>query len=931
MIYYLTEVLLSRIRWPWREDDLTNSGLKTTLPADLTGRTLGHYRILEKIGAGGMGEVYRAHDLELKRDVALKVVPSAVAADAERLARFRREAELLASLNHPHIAQIYGLADSKELPALVMELVEGETLAEKLARGPFPIDEGLEMARQIAAGLQSAHDRGVIHRDLKPANIKVAPGGVVKILDFGLAKAIESEPAQPKGPGAPTLTSPAMTYAGQILGTAAYMSPEQARGENVDRRADIWAFGIVLFEMLSGKPCFSGQTVSDYIAAVLRDEPDWRALPPQVPSRIISLLHRCLKKDPLKRLRDIGDALLDIEDALAEPPDALSAPVARPSGFWLRWAPWGVSALLALATVTAILMKWTNSPALREDVARLSLALPVPLELGERDALAFSPDGRRFAFVGVEGSGTQIFIQDLSVFEARPLPGTEGGNTPFFSPDGEWLGFFTSSQLKKVSLRGGEPLVLCSSSPVSRGASWGDDDRIVFAPAMAGGLMRIPSAGGIPEAVTKLDQKAGELAHLWPEILPGAKTVVFTIRKGESFDTASVAAQSLETGSRQILVENGTFARYAPSGHLLYMRGSTLFAAPFDAQRVGIGSNPEPVIEGVRLDPRYGCGHFAAAASGTLIYVPGHAQGSKRRLVAVDRFGAERPLLDEPRAFLEPKLSPDGRQSVVTIEGSHQDLWLVDLPRRTLSRLTFDLTEEFSPRWTPDGRRLFFGSHELGGEPEIYVMTTDGDGSREPILAGGKVARFPSSIAPDGRTLAYIEAVTDNNADIYMLPLDGDRKSIPFVKTPFNEFGPEFSPDGRYLAYVSNESGRFEVYVRPFPGPGLRRQVSAGGGTGPVWSKAGGELFYRSGDAVKSAAVTFRPEFSSAVPRTLFRGDYEEPARPDWPRNYDVTPDGKQFLMIKPDPDGRPTQTRIVFHWFEELKRQTKSPAGKKT
>ena len=909
---------------------MNNSGPKITLPADLAGRTVSHYRIIEKIGAGGMGEVYRAHDTDLKRDVALKVIPSSVASDEDRLARFRREAELLASLNHPHIAQIYGLAVSPNFTALVMELVEGETLAERLARGPVSVDEGLMFARQIAAGLQSAHDRGIIHRDLKPANIKIAPGGVIKILDFGLAKAIESEPAPPEGTGAPTLTSPAMTYAGQILGTAAYMSPEQARGENVDRRADIWAFGIVLFEMLSGKPCFSGQTVSDYIAAVLRDEPDWRALPPQVPSRIISLLHRCLKKDPLKRLRDIGDALLDIEDTLTEPPAALSAPIARPSGFWPRWAPWGVSALLALATVTAILITRTNSPALRNDVTRVSLALPVPLDLGERDALAFSRDGSRFAFVGVEGGGTKIFIQDLAGFDARPLPGTEGGNTPFFSPDGEWLGFFTSNQLKKISLRGGEPLALCPTPPVTRGASWGDDDRIIFAGTMGGGLMRIGAAGGIPEAITKLDPKAGELAHLWPEILPGAKTVIFTVRTGESFDTAGVAAQSLETGSRQILVENGTFGRYSPSGHLLYMRGNTIIAAPFDAQRVRIGSNPVPVIEGVRLDPRYGCGHFAVAASGTLIYVPGRARGNERRLVAVDRTGGERSLLDEPRAFLEPQLSPDGRQLVVTIEGTHQDLWLVDLPRRNLSRLTFDLNEEFSPRWTPDGRRLFHGFAEAGGEPEIYVMAADGGGSREPILAGGKVARFPSSIAPDGRTLAYTEATTDANADIWVLPLNGDRKPIPFVETPFNEFGPEFSPDGRFLAYVSNESGRFEVYVRPFPGPGPKRQVSVGGGTSPGWSKSGGEIFYRNGEAVMAAAVTFRPEFSSAAPRPLFRGDYEEPARPDWPRNYDVTPDGKQFLMIKPDPDGRPTQARAVFHWFEELKRQTTSPAGKK-
>ncbi len=892
---------------------------------DLVGRSIAHYSVVEKIGAGGMGEVYRARDTELKRDVALKVLPFAVASDEERLARFQREAELLASLNHPNIAQIYGLAVSEEIRALVMELVEGETLADRMARGPVAVDEGVSIARQVAAGLASAHDRGIIHRDLKPANIKLSPAGTVKILDFGLAKAMEGGPVPPVRSGLPTLTSPAMTLAGQILGTAAYMSPEQARGENVDRRTDIWAFGVIVFEILSGRPCFSGNTVSDYIAAVIRDEPDWNALPPQVPARIISLLRRCLKKDPLKRLRDIGDAILDIDDALAEPAPLPAEPAGRPSGFLRRWAPGGITLLLALAAVAAILLTRSRTSPPSNDVARFTIALPSPLEIGERDALALSRDGRRFAFVGVEGSESRIFIQDLNSFDARPLPGTEGGHTPFFSPDGEWLGFFTSSQLLKVSLRGGAPIALCPTPPVSRGASWGDDGRIIFARTMNGELMRIGAAGGAPQALTNLDAQEGDLAHLWPEVLPGAKTVIFTVRTSESFDTARIIAQSLETGSRQSLVENGTFARYMPGGYLLYMRGNAIMAAPFDAQRVRIGSDPVPVIEGVRLDPRSGCGQFAVAAPGTLIYLKGDARGIKCRLVTVDRAGGERPLLEEPGAFSDPYLSPDGRQLAVAIQGIHQDLWLVDVARRTLSRLTFDPTEEFSPRWTPDGRRLFYALIEAGGDPQIYVMAADGSGSREPVLGRAEFARFPCSVAPDGRSLAYTEAIADENADIWVLPLEGDRKPIPFVKTPFNEFGPEFSPDGRFLAYVSNESGRLEVYVRPFPGPGPKRQVSVGGGTSPAWSKTGREMFYRNGDAVMAVAVTTGPEFSSAAPRILFRGEYEEPARPDWPRNYDVMPDGRQFVMIKPDPDVHPTRAQVVLHWFEELKRQMTS------
>ena len=611
-------------------------------PVDLVGRTISHYSVLEKIGAGGMGEVYRAHDTELRRDVALKVLPSGMASDKERLARFQREAELLASLNHPNIAQIYGLAVSQDIRALVMELVEGETLADRMARGPLSVEEGLTMARQIAAGLASAHDRGIIHRDLKPANIKLAPGGSVKILDFGLAKAMEGGPASPAVAGAPTLTSPAMTLAGQILGTAAYMSPEQARGGSVDRRTDIWAFGVILFEMLSGKPCFSGRTVSDYIAAVIRDEPEWSALPSGIPARIVSLLHRCLKKDPLKRLRDIGDALLDVEEAQAEPEPPRAVPIGRPPGFWKRWAPWAVTALVAVAAAALILATRLRMPAPSSGVSKITMALPVPLEIGERCAVALSRDGRRLAFVGVEGGQSRIFIQDLNGFDARPLPGTEGGHTPFFSPDGEWLGFFTSSQLLKISLRGGAPLALCGVPPVTRGASWGEDGRIVFAETASGRLMRVGADGGTPEGLTELDTKSGESAHLWPEVLPGGKAVIFTVRAGESFDNARIVVQSLETGSRRILVENGAFARYSPSGHLLYMRGDTLIAVPFDAARRRLGARSVPVIEGVRFDPHFGCGQFTVAAPGTLLYIKGDARGVKRRLVVVDREGGEK-------------------------------------------------------------------------------------------------------------------------------------------------------------------------------------------------------------------------------------------------------------------------------------------------
>jgi len=893
------------------------------------GTGLGHYEVLSLLGAGGMGQVYRARDTRLQRDVAIKVLPIDVARDAERLARFEREARLLASLNHPNIATLHGLEQSGEVRFLVMELVPGETLAELLRAGSLPVEETLGIFRQMADALEAAHDKGVVHRDLKPANVKVTPEGKVKVLDFGLAKALAGDPSEGDLSQSPTF-SHAPTREGVILGTAPYMSPEQARGKTVGKQTDVWSFGCVFYEAFTGRKAFLGETVSDTIALVLGGEPDWQALPATTPRDIQSLLHRCLQKDLSHRLRDMGDARLEIEEALTKPSGPLAAPLrngAPRAALWRRVLPWSIAAAgLSLAAGVFLWSLGRVSAPAPQSMTLFAVNLPASETLEatvlQTPVLDLSPDGTELVYVARHGPKTQLYLRGMNQLEPIPLAGTEGAMNPFFSPDGQWVAFFTLVELKKVSLGGGAPLTLCEVPPVTRGASWGPDGAIVFAPTFTSGLNRVPAGGGAVQTLTTPDSSKGEAGHQWPEVLPGGKAVVFTIWSGGSFDDANIAVLSLATGKYRILIEKGSHARYAPSGHLIFARSGGLLAMPFDLDRLEVTGSPTPVLDGVLMSAATGVAHFDLSSSGSRAYTPaGPAIG--RRLVWVDRQGRARPLTESRRELWNPRLSPDGRRLAVEVLN---DLWIYDIERDSLRRITFEGINQ-TPVWSPDGKRVAYSLAKTG-DPRLFWRMADGSGPAG-RLTSSELVEFPSSWSSDGRLLAY--AATGGPSkdwDIWVLPLEGDRQPRAFTGAPFNEVQPMFSPDGRWLAYVSDESGRLEVYVQPYPGPGGKWQVSTEGGDEPVWAANGKELFYRLGDKLMATVVESEPEFAAGKPRLLFEGRFAHDVAAPGFASYGVTRDGQRFLMIHAsEQESAPRQIRVAIHWLEELKRRVAAPS----
>jgi eukaryotic-like serine/threonine-protein kinase len=892
--------------------------------SSLVGQKLGSYKILSLLGAGGMGEVYQAQDTKLGRDVAIKVLPAAFVHDVERLARFQREARMLAALNHPNIATIHGLEQSDGVHYLVMELVPGQTLAERLGGGALKIlkiKEALKLGVQIAEALEAAHERGVIHRDLKPANVKVTPEGRVKVLDFGLAKAFAGDSGQDLSSAA-TLTAMG-TEEGMILGTPAYMSPEQARGKAVDKRTDIWAFGCVLYEMLAGKVAFRGATVSDTIVAVLEREPDWQALPAATPTKIRDLLRRCLQKESQHRLRDIGDARIEIEEASAAP--AMPEPAATRKGvraLGRQVLILSVGALLLVAIVTGLTM-WNlkSSPApTPQPVSRTVITLPPGQQLAGLDlgpAVALSPDGSRLAYVARQGGTQQLYLRAMDSQEAKLIPGTEGAVNPFFSPDGQWLGFFASGKLKKVSVNGGAALTL-GDGVTFGGASWGSQGMIAISPTSIPGLQQVPDTGGTPQTLTLLEK--GDASHRWPEFLPGGKTVLFAAGPAaNNWTDAQVAVQSVGTGDRRNLVQGGTHPRYALSGHLVYAQGGRLMVVPFDPQRLRTTGAAIPLVEGVLQSTITGAAQYSLSSTGSLVYVPGTFQSDKSKLVWVSRNGAQQPVVAPAHAYRQPRLSPDGRRVAVTINEQGDQVWLYDLSRETLTRYTFEGNRNTDPAWTPDGKRIAFESNKEGPQ-NLFWQLADGSGGLE-RLTTSDYTQFPLSWSPDGQLLAFIEFNPTTGRDIWMLRL-GDRKAQPFLRTPFDETSPQFSPDGRWLAYASNESGPYEIYAQPYPGPGGKWQISTEGGTEPVWNRNGRELFYRSGDKMMAVDIATQPSFAAGKPRMLFEGQYQQ--TPVTFPNYDVSRDGQRFLMLKPSEQAAsaPTQINVVLNWFEELKRR---------
>jgi eukaryotic-like serine/threonine-protein kinase len=895
----------------------------------LTGNTVSHYRILEKLGAGGMGEVYRARDTKLGRDVAIKVLPDAFAHDTERLARFQREAKVLASLNHPNIASVYGLEEIAGSTHLVMELVPGDTLADRIKRnGALPLEEALTVAKQIAEGLEAAHDKGIIHRDLKPANVKVTPEGKVKVLDFGMAKALATDIGQSDPANTPTL-SHAATTPGVILGTIGYMSPEQARGKTVDKRTDLWAFGCVLYEMLCGHPAFGGEDTADILAAIVKMEPDWTLLPATIPVKIRDLLRRCLQKDKTLRMQAAGDARIEIQEVLTSPeaPEGTAVGPTRPGRAWRYGAILAAAVVALIAVATWNLMR---SPAtLPPLVSRLVINLPPGDQLAALDypAIAISPDGTQLAYVAIHSRIRQIYLRKLDSLEARPLPGTEGANTPFFSPDGGWLGFFADGALKKISVSGGAAETLAvAANP--RGGSWTSNGRIVFTPNGTSTLVQVSEVGGAARPLMQLDN--GELTYRWPNVLPGSKAVLFDVIGAnpqivvQSLNAgSSVAAGPSEAvaGERRSLVPDGTSPHYAASGHLLYAQGGNLMAAPFDPGRLQLTGPAVPVVEGVlQLGNSNGAAQYCLSATGSLAYVAGGVQALEH-LVWVNRNGTEQPLAAPPHAYLWLRISPEGRRVALTIEEQETQIWLYDLARETLTRLTFVGNVNELPVWTPDGKRIAFSSSKEGLR-NLFWQMADGSGGPEQLTTSGFSSISPSSFSADRQLLAFHENNATTGWDLWVLRLS-DRKAQPFLRTSFNEAAASFSPDGRWLAYISDESGRYEVYVQPYPGPGGKYQISSDGGTEPVWNPNGKELFYRSGDKMMSAEIAMQSGFSVSKARMLFQGPYVRATGVS--PFYDISHDGQRLLMIKPGDQTSSTslnQIVIVQNWFEELKRK---------
>ncbi len=828
------------------------------------GDKLGNYEILSPLGAGGMGEVYRARDPKLNREVAIKVLPPALANDADYLARFQREAQALAALNHPNIAAIYGLEGN----AIVMELVEGETL-----KGPVAIKELLPIARQIAEALEAAHEKGIIHRDLKPGNIKLTPEGVVKVLDFGLAKSVERTTGS--GADSPTLTMRA-TEAGLILGTAGYMSPEQAAGKPVDRRADIWSFGVVLYELLTGSRLFDGETISHTLADVLRADIDLTKIPEGPIRRLIG---RCLDRNLKDRLSHISEARYIIDHYYGTQPKAVGK-----ANHW----PWGIAAAACLALL-AVSFAYLRQSAPELPVRVMSI---LPPEKATFQDTALSPDGKLLAFTATSEGKRQLWVRSLDADTAQPLAGTEQAVDPFWSPDSRWIGFYHRGKLSKIQATGGPVQVICATT-TPRGGSWSDEGVILFAD-YASGLYRVPAQGGTPVAVTTLDPARGEGNHRRPVFLPGGRRYLYLIN-GTVPNTAGIYLGALDTAERTRLVGDAVGASYAlgpaGEGYLLFLRQGTLLAQRLDAERGALTGEAFPVAEKVGSDSRVARGRYSVAGTGLLAYSSGG--GATSQFTWMDRAGAILETVGEPvDDFNRVALSPDEKQVAYrSLSGSNIDIWVRDLARGLATRFTFHPASDSNPIWSPDGSRIAFQSNREG-QFDLYMKNTSGAGQEELLLKSAS-SKWPSSWSADGRLLLYYEADPKTKADLWVLPMQGERKPVVFLRTEFNERDGAFSPDGKWIAYSSDESGRYEVYVQPYPTTGAKWQVSKDGGNRPKWRRDGKELFWLTDSGTLLAAdVTAGPAFQSATPRRLFETRIQEPVE-----RYAVSADGKRFLI----------------------------------
>jgi serine/threonine protein kinase/Tol biopolymer transport system component len=865
------------------------------------GTKLGPYEIQSPLGTGGMGEVYRAKDSKLGRDIALKVIPHEFAQDAQRMARFQREAQVLASLNHPNIASIYGLEESGRGPALVMELIEGPSLAERIKGGPIPVEEALGIAKQIAEALEYAHERGIIHRDLKPANIKLTPDGKVKLLDFGLAKALQGDTVAKDASNSPTLTH-AASEAGIILGTAAYMSPEQAKGRAVDRRADIWSFGVVLFEMLTGRQLFAGDTATEILAAVVRDEPDWAMLPKEVPRRIRELLRRCLIKDEKRRLAAIGDARFDLDNAPEEALEATSPPRKR---FWFA-LPWVIT-VCVFVILALLLLHRAGSDMPSRQVMHVDIEYPPNVEpIQLQGGFAVSPDGRSVAMIGVRDGMRRLYIRRLDRPEAAEIDDTVGVNSVFFSPDSANVAFVPgSASLTRLSLADQQRVIVAPGADFNGDSgAWGSE-WIVYTRGSA--LWIVPPQGGKAKQLTALDTTRHEVLHGDPTVLPGGRTVLFSSLTTDS-GAERIEAVSIDSRKRWVVIEHGIKPVWSPTGHLLFARDDAVWAVPFDPNSVTVRGRAVLVIpSGVVSTMLSGSPSFQLSSTGTLIFVP--ANFNYKRVISVGRDGSEKALNLPPNRYADPRISPDGRRLVIQSGGSVIEM--LDLLRGTRARLTPAALGTSFPTWTSDSEGVVFRRFNVP-----FWATADGTGKMGAV-PGGLANDFPSSPGPDSDSIVAVRIQPETTGDIFLMSISGKFQPKPLLVSPAYEGGPQLSPDRHWILYQSNESGQPEIYVRRFPTMDRQWQVSEGGGVQGRWSSTSREIYYRNGKHMMAAALDVsKVEPAFGKPTALFADEYDFGMGVSIP-NYDVTREGR-FIMLRRGTEGN--GLHVVINWTEELK-----------
>lgn len=892
-----------------------------------SGTRLGPYEIVAPLGAGGMGEVYRATDTRLNRTVAIKAMHALFEQHPERVVRFEREAQLLASLNHPNIAAIHGLEAVEGSKYLVLEFVDGRTLADVLKEGALSVAEAMPIARQIADALAAAHERGIIHRDLKPGNVMVTAEGVVKVLDFGLGKALESEPASETA-NSPTMTM-AATQAGIILGTAGYMSPEQAKGRGADKRSDVWAFGCVLFEMLAGRRAFEGEDLTEVLAAIVRDQPDWTLFPAAAPAAVRQLVEQCLIKNRAERISDMSVVRFLLSDRthagsmMSGTAPAVTVPAAR-----ARSVGWPVAAgLVAVAVLaTAGAMRfWSPAPAAASasSVTRLSIALPEGdlLNWANQLPMAISPDGSTVVYAAQHDGVSRLYLRALSELEPKVLAGTDGAKSPFFSHDGEWIGFFAQGKLKKIAI-GGAALQTVTDAPDARGGTWDSDDTIYFTPRNAVSIWKVSAAGGTASEFTTLDRARGETSHRWPHVIPGQQTILFSALTGPGQDERQIVSQSLATGERHVLIQGGATPRYVKTGHLLYGNGDTLFAVPWTPSQTSLaGAVPAAMAELPRLENETALA-YGVSDNGTLVYLAGGPSRTLNRVVWVDHSGKTEPLSLPERDYESVVLAPNGSQAVVQVYEGTLTLWMLDLSRQTLTPFLTNGSSQ-SPLWTTDGTRVIYRGTRSGFR-NLYRKAADGTGTEERLTEKIDVVQSPTSVSPDGEWLVFNEG-SAGGTGVWKLRLNTDPKAaVPELIFPVTERTSNgvISRDGKWLAFQSEVSGRVEVYVQPFPGPGPRRQVSTTGGSFPLWSRDGRRLYFDSLDnRVMAVDVTTGAAFSAGVPRMLFEGRFKTSANSN--THYDISLDDRRFLRVQQvKPEAGVVRIEVVLNWISQLTRR---------